>query len=519
MNTQEIVHKHHLREVAEGVHGAVHVRVPREEFARIATTLVHDEHLPLTLLYATDDRTTGSGFGIHGVFACDATHEHLMVSTSLPEQDPRYESLTKTIMAAHWYERYAMDMFGIIAESHPDPRRLVHHENIPERTWPLRKDFAWNTKLAEANVPYPMHHVAGDGVYEIPVGPIHAGIIEPGHFRFNVAGERIMTLEGKLFFTHKGVEKLLEGKTVVDALPFIERLSGDMAAPHALAYCQAAEAIAGITVPPRARWLRTLVTELERMTMHVHDLANIAGNGTGYTVMAAHGFRVKELLVRCSESLLGNRFWRGFIVPGGVRRDLQPEEFHTIGTTVHRVHDEIRALVRMALASDGLRERLETTGVLTTNAAMAYGATGIAARASGVDRDARRDYPYAAYDVLTPKVVVETAGDVYARYLVRVRELDVTAALIARVVHEIPSGAHAVPCTPTDGTAIGIVESWRGEVCTMLRVVQGSVDRCFPRDPSFGNWALFSEIGPGNIVPDFPLCNKSLNLSYSGTDL
>lgn len=519
MTAHDVLTQAGCRPESAEIAGAVCARVSREAFASVCTSLVREHALPLAMLFATDDRATGGGFGVHAVFSCDASHERVVVRTELPAKDPRYESLTKTIMAAHWYERYAMDMFGIIADGHPDPRRLVHHENIPEQTWPLRKDFAWNTKLDVAAVPYPMHHVSGDGVYEIPVGPIHAGVIEPGHFRFNVAGERIMTLEGKLFFTHKGVEKLLEGKTVTDALPFIERLSGDMAASHALAFCQAVEAIAGVRVPERAAWLRSLIAELERITMHIHDLANIAGNGTGYTVMAAQGFRLKERMVRLSESFSGNRFWRGHIVPGGVARDLRLPELQEIARTVRGVHREMRALTDMALASDGLRERLESTGVLTREAALAYGAVGVAARASGVDRDVRRDAPYAAYSALEPHIASESSGDVFARFVVRIDELDASAAMVHRVIRDAPNGKHAVPCTPVSGMGFGAVESWRGEVLTALRMERGTIDRCFPRDPSFCNWALFGELGPGNIVPDFPLCNKSLNLSYSGTDL
>lgn len=210
--------------------------VPPERLADACETLTVKNSLPLSLLFVTDDRKTEGGFGVHVVFALDETHEWLMLSAKLPKDAPHYPSVTARVAAAHWYERYAMDMFGIVAEGHPDPRRLVHHENIPEGTHPLRKDFAWNAKLARADVPYPMHRVEGEGVYEIPVGPIHAGIIEPGHFRFNVAGERIITLEGKLFFTHKGVEKLLEGKNIGQALPFVERISGDTAASQVLAY-------------------------------------------------------------------------------------------------------------------------------------------------------------------------------------------------------------------------------------------------------------------------------------------
>jgi Ni,Fe-hydrogenase III large subunit/Ni,Fe-hydrogenase III component G len=517
MNAQELLRKLGESGVSRG--GLTALAVERETFAPLCTRLVEEFGLPLALLYATDDRAEGAGFGVHALFSLDASHERLLVSIVLPENDPRYGSLTRTIMAAHWYERYAMDMFGIVAEGHPDPRRLVHHENVPLGTYPLRKDFAWNAKLAHDDVPYPMARVQGDGIYEIPVGPIHAGIIEPGHFRFNVAGERIITLEGKLFFTHKGVEKLLEGKTVDQALPFVERISGDMAFSHALAFCQAVEAADGTEVPKRAARLRSLMGELERITMHVHDIANICGNGTGFSVMAAQGFRVKERLMRLSDRLLGNRFWRGSVVPGGLSRDLTPAQLKDVRETVSAARREMIGLIDMARHTDGLRERLETTGVLQRATAAAYGASGIAARASGVDRDARRDHPYASYAEHLPEIVVETAGDVYARFEVRRRELEVSAKLVERIIDGLEPGEVSVAVAAGDGLGLGSAESWRGEVIALVRLKGGRLDRCVVRDPSFCNWALFGELGPGNIVPDFPLCNKSLNLSYSGNDM
>ncbi len=517
MNAQELLGQ--LGERGELNGGVMTLRLERERFASLCTRLVNEFSLPLSLLFATDDRASGSGFGVHALFSLDASHEWLLLSIALPENDPRYEALTKTIMAAHWYERYAMDMFGIVAEGHPDPRRLVHHENVPLGTHPLRKDFAWSTRMEHADVPYPMAHVQGDGVYEIPVGPIHAGIIEPGHFRFNVAGERIITLEGKLFFTHKGVEKILEGKSIEQALPFIERVSGDMAAAHATAYCQAIETIGGTSIPKRAAQLRTLVNELERVGMHMHDLANMCGNGTGFTVMAAQGFRIKERLMRLSERVFGNRFWRGFIRPGGVAFDPTDAQLKDIRETVVAAYHDMRELTDMGRHLDDLRERLETTGVLKKDAAIAYGALGLPARASGVDRDVRRDHPYAAYATIETEVVTEAAGDVYARFEVRRRELGVSVKMIERLLGELASGPVSTACEAKDGFGLGAVESWRGELLTYVRLTNGVIDRCVIRDPSFCNWALFGELAPGNIVPDFPLCNKSLNLSYSGTDL
>ncbi len=497
-------------------------RVAPVDLAPVATALHAEAGLPLDLLFATDDRQRGAGFGLHAVFALDAAHEWLEIETDLPADNPRFPSMTPSVMAAHWYERYAQDMFGVVAEGHPDPRRLVHHENVPAGSHPLRKDFAWNTRMEWAERDFPMGHVEGEGVYEIPVGPIHAGIIEPGHFRFNVAGERIITLEGKLFFTHKGVEKLLEGRTPHEAMPLVERVSGDSAASHALAFCTAVERATLCPVPERARLFRVLALELERFTMHLHDIANICGMGTGYTVMAANGFRVKEPLQRLSARLFGNRFFRGFVVPGGVSRDLSREELQDTARKVDEAWREVEALARLALESDTLRDRLETTGVLSREAAWAYGAKGVAARASGLVRDSRRDHPGTPARVALPlRVRTRTEGDVFARVRVRIDEMEDSRALVHAVVAgaQRTTDACAAPCAPADGEGLGWCEGWRGQILDWVRLSGGRIDRAVIRDPSFCNWPLFAEIGPGNIVPDFPLCNKSLNLSYSGTDL
>lgn len=494
-------------------------KISRDDLAIVCTKLVHEHHLPLSLLYATDDRKINETFGIHVIFSNDHSHEWLELHAEIPANDPRYPSITATVMAAHWYERYLSDMFGITPFGHPDPRRLVHHENIPDGFHPLRKDIAWNAKMPKDNVAYPMHHIEGEGVYEIPVGPIHAGIIEPGHFRFNVAGERILTLEGKLFFTHKGVEKLLEGKTVFEGLPFIERLSGDSSASHAFAYVQAIEKISVCKVSERAEMLRVLICELERLTMHIHDLSNIGGMGTGYSFIAANGFRIKERMMRLSQSVVGNRFWLGMIVPGGVSKNLNKENFENILKVSKSAFEEMNKIVEIALGSDGFLDRLQTTGVLPLDAAKALGALGIAARGSGLDRDVRRDHAYGAYEKYPVKVSVKKSGDVYARYLVRIEEMSKSMQLIEKIIFNMPEGEIFSEIDIKDGFALGAVESWRGEILCALHIKDSVIERCFPRDPSFCNWALFGIMGPTNIVPDFPLINKSLNLSYSGTDL
>ncbi len=492
------------------------LNVPVSDFRTVAKRFV-EAGAPLTLMYALDERKKSSVFVVSAVFSVGS--ELFTLSTDVSAENPIYPSLTHSIMAAHWYERQIHDQFGIVAEGHPDFRRLMHHQNIPEGTYPMRKDFAWNTKLAHADVPYPMHAVEGEGIYEIPVGPIHAGIIEPGHFRFNVRGERIITLEGKLFFTHKGVEKLVEGKTPEEAFPFVERVSGDMVVGHTLAFAEAVERATGTTVSDRAKYLRVLWNELERMTAHIFDIGNMGGNGTGFTFMAAQGFRLVEEMRRLHTRLVGHRFLRGVVLLGGAH-DVDENAIADILRTLSSVEKDLKDVLNVAYAKDGLKERFETTGILSKEAAEAYGALGIAARASGVDRDLRRDMPSAAYAHLDVSVAVENAGDVMARFTIRAREVGESLRLIRAVLLDIPSGSAHGALASRKGEAYGWAESWRGGVLDFVRLdPKGYIDRAVIRDPSFCNWALFGELAPGNIVPDFPLCNKSLSLSYSGTDL
>lgn len=496
------------------------IDVPREQLAEIAHRAVHELGLTLSLMFATDERSESGAFYVHAVFAVDADATLFTLRAKLPANDPTYPSLTATIMAAHWYERLMGDQFGITAVGHPDWRRLMHHENVPAETYPLRKDFAWDTKLAHAHEPYPMQQVEGKGIYEIPVGPIHAGIIEPGHFRFTVRGERIVTLEGKLFFTHKGVEKLLEGKTPEQAMPFVERVTGNMAVAHSIAFCQAIERLSNTKIPERAAYLRSFLNELERVAMHVFDIGNIGGMGTGFTFMAAQSWRVLEDIRRLGEELTGHRFFRGMMTPGGMTRDIPQQALVDAIRRLEMIEQDMQKILKIAYAADGLMERFETTGVLKKDAAIAYGALGLPARASGIDRDIRRVRPYAAYGSLGVEVMVEADGDVRARFDMRAQEIGESFRLMKECVKLMPKGKIFTECKRSAGSALGWAEGWLGEVLDWVRLdANGNIDRCVIRDPSFCNWPLFGEIGPSNIVPDFPLCNKSLDLSYSGTDM
>ncbi len=496
------------------------LEVPRERLAELVARAVNERHTPLSLMYATDERAEHDAFFVHAVLAVDSEAGLLTLRSRLPANDPTYPAVTKMVMAAHWYERLMGDQFGIIAQDHPDWRRLMHHSNVPLETYPLRKDFAWDTQLPYADEPYPMHVVEGEGIYEIPVGPIHAGIIEPGHFRFHVCGERILTLEGKLFFTHKGVEKLLEGRTPLEAMPLVEHISGNMPVAHAIAFCEAAERISGTEIPERAAFLRTFWNELERVTMHIFDLGNIGGNGTGFTFMAAQGFRVVEQLRRLGATLTGHRYLYGAVIPCGVSGDMSDLDIERTLEMLQAIEQDWQETIKIAYATDGLMERFETTGILKKRAAIAYGAQGLPARASGVDRDLRRERPYAAYSQLPVNVITRSDGDVCARFDVRVLELAESFRLLRECLVKLPEGPVSVAFEAQAGNAYGWAEGWLGEVLDWVRLdAEGRIERCVIRDPSFCNWPLFGEIGPGNIVPDFPLCNKSFNLSYSGTDM
>lgn len=511
MEISEIISRLGLEASPKGE--AVVVDSTPEDFARAA----NDLGLPLALMYATEEK---SGHAVSAVFRTGSAVPYVTLRAKLGRGMSSYPSLTKSVMAAHWYERLMGDQFGLVAEGHPDWRRLVHHENIPAGTHPLAKDFARDTELAHADEEYPMHRVEGKGVYEIPVGPIHAGIIEPGHFRFNVIGERVITLEGKLFFKHKGVEKLLEGKNPQEAMPMVERISGDMAVGHSLAFCQAVESALGAAIPDRASALRVILGEWERITMHFHDISNIGGNGTALTFFWAQGSRLVERCRRLSDKIFGHRFLRGNVIPGGVSSDLGAEAVKLITEEAQYLLRELNGLEKAARDSDSFMERLETTGKLKSQAASDYGAVGLPARASGISCDVRKHAPYAAYGRLNVQECLGDEGDVAERFFLRFEEIRESIRIIKSVIADLPAGSLRVDLPKKAGSSLGYAESWRGEVLDWVRLDKdGTIDRCVIRDPSFCNWPLFGELVPGNIVPDFPICNKSLNLSYSGNDL
>jgi len=471
------------------------------------------------IVMAADDRRREAGaFFVHYLFAHRTANWLLHASARLEAAQPDVPSLAPFYYPASRFEREIRDLFGVLFAGHPDPRPLVKHGFWPDRYYPLRKD-ANGGEFTDDGQPFPFTPVGGEGVYEIPVGPVHAGVIEPGHFRFSVMGETIIDMKSRLYFTHKGTEKLFEGRDPVDGVELAERVSGDTSVGHALAYCQAVEAAADVDVPQRARYLRVILLELERLYNHIADVGAIA-NDTGFAVAQAHCYRIREQLFRLNKQLTGSRLLRGVLRPGGLVRDLLvPPD---LAARVQAVVADFDEIVEICLRNTLVLDRFEGTGVLKPELAKDHGVLGYVARASGIDIDARRDHPFAAYQYLKFKVPVFANGDVKARVSVRVEEVHESAELIQQASRALPSRdvradlGRLAAFTP----AFGIVEGWRGRIVHWIMAGDnGRLHRVKIVDPSFFNWPALSQALVGNIVPDFPLCNKSFNQSYAGNDL
>src|ERR1022692_351015 len=336
-----------------------------------------------------EDRTAAEGvFYNHYVFEQAGNPCYLILEAPVPAHDPRFPSLAAELPAVNWQEREIQDWFGLEATGHPNPRRVALHDNWPD-VHPLRKDFALDQILppfeGEQHVYRP---TLGEGVFQIPVGPVHAGIIEPGHFNFAVAGEPILYPQLRLFYTHKGTEKLFENMPIHRAVFLAESISGDSAFSHGTAFCQAIERAANIQVPSRAQYMRTILLELERVTNHISDVGAIATD-VGFVIANAHAGRIREMLLGIWETLSGNRLLRGMVSIGGVRKDWDESQLEALEPTLTLVEREFRDLVRLIESSDSTLDRLEHTGILRPEKAKMLGVVGVAGRASGIDLDIR----------------------------------------------------------------------------------------------------------------------------------
>ncbi|MGD0939571.1 MAG: NADH-quinone oxidoreductase subunit C [Terracidiphilus sp.] len=509
-----------VRSVEEPVPDQVVVLLSGPDVTGIVRHFLTEYRARVATVFAEDRIAAEGAFYNYYVFDRPGEPSWVILKAPIPAQSPSFPSLAAELPAINWQEREIHDWFGLEVVGHPNPRRVALHDNWPE-VHPLRKDFPLDTILppfeGEQHIYRPTY---GEGVFQIPVGPVHAGIIEPGHFNFAVAGEPILYLQLRMFYTHKGTEKLFENMPIQHAVFLAESISGDSAFSHGAAFCQAIERAAEIKVPDRAQFMRVILLELERIANHIADVGAIATD-VGFAIANAHAGRVREIVLRLSENLTGSRVLRGMVAIGGVRRDWDADQIVAIEKALRVVEREFRDLVAIIQSSDSTRDRLEHTGILRPEKALTLGIVGVAGRASGVDRDIRRDHPYEAYSQLSFKVPVYHEGDVRRRMVVRIDEVVESIQLIRAAVALLPEGPHRASTQPIPPGRSGMsaVEGWRGEIVHWVRIGEGNrIERCKIKDPSINNWPAIVEAVEGNIIADFPVINKSFNLSYSGTD-
>lgn len=436
-------------------------------------------------------------------------------SEIVAEADKPLRSISPQVPAAAWYEREIRDQYGVEIVGHPDLRPLVFHENWPDAVHPMvdpTDAVPWSQRA------YRFLEVRGEGIAEVAVGPVHAGIIEPGHFRFSVVGDTILHLELRHFYTHKGTEKLFEGKHPSDGAMPAESVSGDNCFAHAVCYSQAVESACGVEAPPRAAALRVIGLELERLACHISDVGGLCTD-VGFSVAAAYAMRLKEALLQASAGCCGTRYWRSIAIPGGLRFDLESSKVSGLAQMAGEVHREFSDLARLIVETPSIQNRFETAGILSREVAQDLAIVGPVARASGIDIDVRRDHPYGRYPAYPIDVPVTHYGDVMARARIRIAEAAVSAGLIQKAAASLPEGSVLAPLPPlAEGRGFAAVESPRGELCYWLEIRERQLARCHIKSPSFQNWPGMPFAVADNIIADFPLVNKSFNLSYSGCD-
>jgi Ni,Fe-hydrogenase III large subunit len=417
-----------------------------------------------------------------------------------PLQNGAYPALRAP--GASWFQRLAHDMHGAIATGARDTRPAIEQFRSPDGTaaWP---EFS---------------HPAGVGVHQVGVGPVHAGIIEPGHFRFSVIGEQILKLEARLGYAHKGTLALMRGKSARLAARFAARVSGDATVAHSLAFAHAAEAALGLAVPARALRLRAVMAELERLANHAGDIAGIGGDA-GFAFLEARFSWQRESLCTAAASAFGHRLMMDIVIPGGVAGDLATGGAAAIEAALAGFERELPSLIRVFETSASLQDRLVGTGTVSPELAAVYGLGGVVGRASGQAVDARVSPGYAPYEMFAPTIPVESEGDIAARVRIKLAEIAASFAMIRTCLADLPDTAIAIAPESGSGAGLGVAESFRGPVWTWIRLESGAIADIFIADPSTLLWPILEQAALTGILADFPLINKSINGSYSGVDL
>lgn len=494
-----------------------YIEVKAEAFRPLCLFLHDRLRQPVAFFFATDERSHNRGFGIRCGFRAPSFRKWIVCVAYIDARQPVFESLSRFIHSASFFEREMKEMFGIEAQGAPDDRRLRLHDEVwPSGAYPLRKDFRPSPPEAVVSE-YPFSRGKGEGMFEVPVGPVHAGIIGPGHFRFSVAGEPIVNLEIRLGFTHRGAEKLFEGKGR-EGVGLAECVSGDSSFAHGLAFCRSFEKISGISVPDRAVFLRSILLELERMYNHVSGMGGLAVD-VAFSYPAALAAVIKETLQRLNRELTGSRFLKKIIAVGGLDRDIPEQSLAALTAGLEDIEKKFFSLKAILDRSVSFMDRVESTGVLRKKTAQDLGITGPAARASGLGQDLRFDMEN-LLDGLELKPALEMSGDVLARLKIRFAEFESSLKIIRHMAKQLPSGSIRTEGPSKPGFALGSAEGWRGPVLYWVQISpHGLIERCKITDASFLNWQGLAYCVLGEIIPDFPVCNKSFDLSYSGSDL
>ncbi len=481
--------------------------VVRAEAWRFATSQLSAGHWTLLGLW-------GDSGTVHMAVLDERAGEIAVITIACP--NGHFPSVGTMHPPAIRLERAIRDLWGLEPIGTPDKRPW-----LDLGFWGVQHPLGLRSDVPAARASYAFLPTEGEGLHQIPVGPVHAGIIEPGHFRFTANGETVVRLEQRLGYVHKGIEGLMAGAPLDKAARLAGRTSGDSTVAYGIAFAQAVEAALDITPPPRALHLRALMAELERLANHFGDIGAIC-NDASFAIMHAQCGILRERVLRAADACFGHRLMMDCVIPGGVARDLGPDCATTILALLSDIRRQFPKLVELYDNTASLQDRTATTGILRGDLAKQFGAGGYVGRASGRAYDARKMPGYAPYDRLAFDVPVLEAGDVNARVWIRIREVEQSLALIDQVLLHLPGGATETTIGRIAAglrEGIGLAEGFRGEVLVWLRLDGDRVARCHLRDPSWFQWPLLEAVIEGNIVADFPLCNKSFNCSYSGHDL